>query len=146
MELLTRAGRRIFADFLMRDRLATYQLLVHRVLDHGYRFLSLADFWRLQESGDFRSDRKYVVLRHDVDSDPATARRLWALERTCGVRSSYYFRLSTVDISLMQDIQASGSEASYHYEELATLAKQMGFTRREQMDAVMHSGQELFST
>jgi acetyltransferase-like isoleucine patch superfamily enzyme len=39
------------------------------------------------------------------------------------VGSSYFFRLSTVDVGLMREIAEAGSHASYHYEELATLAK-----------------------
>lgn len=144
MNTLTRVGRRIFANFFMPDRLGIYHSLLQRLLDHEYRILSLAEFSRLLKSGGLRSDLKFVVLRHDVDTDPRTARRLWDIELKSEVRSSYYFRRSTVDIALMRDIEASGCEASYHYEELATLAKARHFTRREQVEAAMPYLRESF--
>ncbi len=63
------------------------------------------------------------MLRHDVDTDPGTAAAMWDIERELGVESSYFFRLSTLAPALMADIAAGGSEASYHYEEVATVAK-----------------------
>mgnify|MGYP006145381963 CR=1 FL=1 len=67
-----------------------------------------------------------LVHRHDIDTDLPTARRMFALEQKHGVRASYYFRLSTLDFGLMRDIERYGSEASYHYEEIATYANAVG--------------------
>ena len=77
------------------------------------------DLLRLGRAG----ERPVLVHRHDIDTDLGTARRLFALEQKHGVRASYYFRLSTLDIGLMREIERYGSEASYHYEEIATFAK-----------------------
>jgi hypothetical protein len=66
---------------------------------------------------------KVLVHRHDIDSDLRTAKKMFALENRNGVRASYYFRLSTLDFGFMRDIEAAGSEASYHYEEVAEFAK-----------------------
>lgn len=136
--------RRAYSDFLRSDRLPAFAGLIHSLLDHGYVVCSVLDFWQLLQQGGVHCDTKYVVLRHDVDTDPATARRMWELERRLGVRSTYYFRNSTLDIPLMRDIQRSGSEASYHYEELATVAKQRGLIRREEVVAAMPHLRDLF--
>ncbi len=135
---------RIYSDFLMPDRLGIYHKLIRNLLDHGYRIHSVLGFWQLVESRALRLDWKYAVLRHDVDTDAATARRMWEVDRQLGVQSTYYFRKSTIDIPLMQAIHRSGCEASYHYEEIATLARNSGFTRRGQVEEAMPYLRELF--
>ena len=52
-----------------------------------------------------------------------------------GVHGSYYFRLSTLDRSLTQRIRAQGSEAGYHFEELATYAKRHGLRSADEVEA-----------
>jgi hypothetical protein len=131
--LVKTAWYRTRADFLMRDRLPALERLLREFLNNGYRFVSVIEFWRQALSGAGMSDARTVVLRHDVDSDPGTARRMWDLERRLGIASTYYFRLSTVDASLMQEIEVGGGEASYHYEELATYAKAHALLSREQV-------------
>jgi hypothetical protein len=75
-----------------------------------------------------RSQGPHLILRHDVDTDPRTAAEMFDLERKLGAQSTYYFRLSTVDVPLMHKIEGAGSEASYHYEELASAIKATGAT------------------
>lgn len=135
---------RTYSDFLMPDRLGIYQALIQNLLDHEYQIHSVLAFWQLLKSGGMRPDRKYAVLRHDVDTDPATARRMWRLEIALGIHSTYYFRKSTVDIPLMQEMHSSACEVSYHYEELATFAKKTGITSREELEAAMPYVRERF--
>jgi len=66
---------------------------------------------------------KIILHRHDIDSDIRTTRKLFEIEKKYNIKSSYYFRISTLDFDLMREIEAFGSEASYHYEEIATFAK-----------------------
>ncbi len=54
---------------------------------------------------------------------------MWRIDRDLGVRSSYFFRLSTVAMEIMLEIEDGGGEASYHYEELATVIKRRGLRR-----------------
>jgi hypothetical protein len=61
---------------------------------------------------------------------------MWDIDRRLGVECSYYFRLSTLDTALMADIAAGGSEASYHYEELSSVAKRLGL--RSRSDVLIH--------
>jgi hypothetical protein len=71
---------------------------------------------------------------------------MWELEVKLGVTSSYYFRLSTLNIKLMDEIHLSGGEASYHYEELATIVKRKGLTRAEQVTPVLEQIRAAFKT
>lgn len=114
---------RIQSDYFLSSRLGEYELLLRTALDQGYDHLTLSNFYHRVLSGT-TSEKKIFIHRHDVDTDPATARRFFELEQRFGVRSSYYFRLSTVDIPLMREIHASGSEVGYHFEELASYCKQ----------------------
>jgi len=123
---------RIYEDFFMPSRLETYRELLCNAVYYGYEICSVDFLWqKIKNNGEIEPQRKYLVLRHDIDTDTTTAKAMWHLEKSLGVRSSYYFRLSTVDISLMQEIELSGGEASYHFEEIATLAKKKRLKRRE---------------
>ena len=72
---------------------------------------------------------RYLILRHDIDTDPRTAAAMWDIERHLGIESSYFFRLSTTDLGLMRAISDGGGQASYHYEEVATIAKERRLRR-----------------
>jgi hypothetical protein len=113
---------RLYSDYLMPSRLPEYEALLVRASQCGYRQLSVRDFHHAvrQEAA---APARVLVHRHDIDSDLRTARKMFTLETKLGVRASYYFRLSTLDYGFMRDIEAAGSEASYHYEEVATYAK-----------------------
>lgn len=114
---------RIKSDYFLSSRLGEYELLLRTALDQGYMHQTLSGFYHGLLEGTI-AEKKIFIHRHDIDTDPATARRFFQLEQRLGVRSSYYFRLSTVDITLMREIHASGSEVGYHFEELATYCKQ----------------------
>ena len=113
---------RIYSDYLMPSRLTEYEALLRQANDAGYQQCSVRSFFRaLGHPG--VADGKVLVHRHDIDSDLRTARKLFALESKHGAKASYYFRLSTLDFGFMREIEAAGSEASYHYEEVADFAK-----------------------
>jgi hypothetical protein len=116
-------AHRIYSDYLMPSRLHHYEALLRQARRAGYRQTSVRSWLGTLRQGGAGGDRPVLVHRHDIDTDLATARRMFALERKHGVRASYYFRLSTLDFELMREIERYGSEASYHYEEIATYAK-----------------------
>lgn len=113
---------RIYSDYVMPSQLAAHESLIREAAAAGYAQLSVRDFAR-QLPRPPQDRRCLLVHRHDIDTDLRTARKLFAMEKRYGVTSSYYFRLSTLDIGFMQEIEQYGSEASYHYEEVATFAK-----------------------
>lgn len=112
---------RIYSDYLMPSRLAEYEGLVQAARDCGYDQLSVRQFVQGLPQGLPRP--RTLVHRHDIDSDVRTAAKMFAIEVRHGITASYYFRLSTLDFTLMREIEAYGSEASYHFEEVADFAK-----------------------
>ncbi|NOT86432.1 MAG: hypothetical protein HOP02_16990 [Methylococcaceae bacterium] len=124
---------RIYSDFIRPSRLNEWHLFLQTVLDNGYEIHSVASFWDVLNSNQLSEKKKYFILRHDIDTDTSTARKMWEIEKQLQVTSSHYFRLSTIDISLMQEIDNYGGEASYHFEELATYAKTIGITDKEEV-------------
>jgi hypothetical protein len=111
---------RLYSDYLMPSRLDRYADLLQAAADAGYRQQSVRDFLRAPPAPDRPPT---LVHRHDIDSDVRTAAKMFALEARQGISASYYFRLSTLDFGLMREIEAYGSEASYHFEEVADFAK-----------------------
>ena len=110
---------RIYSDYLMPSRLTEYDRLVQSAQQNGYAQVSLRNFVKAAPSARALT----MVQRHDIDSDVRTAAKMFAVEARHGVTASYYFRLSTLDFGLMREIEAYGSEASYHFEEVADFAK-----------------------
>jgi hypothetical protein len=134
---------RLYSDYLMPTRLPEYEALLARAAQCGYRQLSVRDFHRaVRREG--APPGKMLVHRHDIDSDLRTARKMFSLETKYGVKASYYFRLSTLDYGFMRDIEAAGSEASYHYEEVATYAKRHHLRRGDEVRARFPEIRELF--
>lgn len=136
MTLVSRLRDRVYSDFLMGSRLDLYRRFLESALRADYRISSVGGLWRLKEVAGLDPEGRYLVLRHDVDTDPRTAAAMWDIDCGLGVASSYFFRLSTLVPALMTDIAAAGSEASYHYEELASVVKQRSL--RNAVDALAH--------
>jgi hypothetical protein len=124
---------RLYADFFMPSKLPAYKDFLQVFIDHGYTICSIAYLWERIKNRKLYESGKYLVLRHDIDTDLSTAKQMWRIEQGLDVKGSYYFRLGTVDIPLMREIELSGGEASYHYEEVATVAKQKRLKTREQI-------------
>ena len=111
---------RLYSDYLMPSRLDKYEALLQTASERGYRQTSVREFLRAPSSADRPST---LVHRHDIDTDLRTAAKMFNAEARQGITASYYFRLSTLDFGLMREIEAYGSEASYHFEEAADFAK-----------------------
>lgn len=118
---LQKLTQRAYSDFLLPSRIAEFRRLLETALKEGYEIHSVDSMRLLQQKG--LKQKKYLVLRHDIDTDLETARVMWEVEKDLGVRASHYFRLSTLDVGLMKQIDQSGGEASYHYEEIAGYCK-----------------------
>jgi hypothetical protein len=128
---------RISSDFFMGSRLDEYRRLLSFALDRGYRSVTVREaVAELARSGGMGPSDLWLIVRHDIDTDPVTARLMFQIERELGVVGTFYFRLSTVDVRLMREIEEGGGEASYHYEELATVSKRRGLARGQAQEAV----------
>lgn len=124
---------RVYSDYFMPSRLSEYEVLLKEALCQGYEVHSIISFWDLIETKGLKDKQKYLILRHDIDTDVETAKAMWMIEQHLGVKASYYFRLTTLNVPLMQLIHGSGSEASYHFEEIATFCKQNGLKNNEEV-------------
>ena len=85
--MLRSLANRLYADFLMPSRLGQYRAILARAAALGYECLSIESFWQAQRLAT-AGDRRQLVLRHDIDTDAATARKLFAIEREMGVKAS----------------------------------------------------------
>lgn len=105
-----------------RDQTAAYSRLLSTALAEGYSFLILSEYHDMM-TGNQLLPEKMIVLRHDIDTDPRGALSFFAVERSFGIRASYFFRLRTWDQQVIDILRSKGMEIGYHYEELATFAK-----------------------
>ena len=71
------------------------------------------------------TQRKRLILRHDVDRMPANSLRLARLERDIGVTGTYYFRIvpESYDLTVVDAIARLGDEIGYHYEDVDLVTK-----------------------
>jgi hypothetical protein len=135
---------RTYADFMMPSRLPEYRSLLEFALRHGYEVCSLRRFHRRLAEG-LRPEERYLLLRHDVDTGVRTAQKMWAIEQNLGIQSSYYFRLRTIAPAFMRRIEQNGGEASYHFEELSSVAKSRRIRGRDEVPAIMPLARKLFA-
>lgn len=110
---------RIYNDYFMKSRMSEYEKLLSDFLEDGYTFLMIKESTKILDD-----KKKYIFIRHDIDSDIKIARKMFEVEKKLNIKTTYYFRLSTFDKELVQDIIDYGSEVGYHYEEIATYCKQ----------------------
>jgi len=112
-----KAFSRIYADYFMASRLGVYYDILKKAISRGYVFMTVLDYMLYQKKGKSLPE-KVIINRHDIDTDLVTAKKIFNIEVELGVRSTFYFRIKTLDFKLMQDIYRWSGEASYHYEEL----------------------------
>lgn len=133
----------MYNDYLMPSRLKEYERIIETALAHGYEHITLADYY--DKLIDNALDKKrYFIHRHDIDTDIRTTKKMFKIEQKHGVKTSYYFRLSTLDIKLMKEINAFGSEASYHFEEIAQFCKDKHIKKKEEVLARMDEVKDIF--
>jgi hypothetical protein len=111
--------KRISKKVFQPNRRNEYRKILEFGLQHGYVLCSLYDwFVKYQDS-----EKKVLILRHDVDYDPEGAFRFYQTEKELGATSSFYFRWKTMKPSLMHKMHRDHFEVSLHYETLADYAK-----------------------
>jgi len=64
--------------------------------------------------------RNTAIIRHDVDKKPHNALVMAYIEKSLGIRSTYYFRTvpDSFDLSIIKEIHQLGHEIGFHYEVL----------------------------
>jgi hypothetical protein len=131
--MLERLRHRLYHDFVMPSRLDEYARVIDRARELGYGFHSVGSFHDAKRAG--RLEPKALLLRCDVDTDVATAAEMFEILRAAGARASFFFRLSTLDVALMRRMHECGFEASYHFEEVSTVAKELRLRTRAEVEA-----------
>jgi len=142
LNILKKHVWRIYADFFMPSRLGYYEALLVKLKSLGYVSLTATAYWHALKSGDLPP--LGLILRHDVDTSPSIARRQWEIESRLGLKSTFYFRWRTFDLPLIREIEASGNEVGYHYEELSDFAKRHHIHKAELVKAELAAIKELF--
>ncbi|MBP2291292.1 hypothetical protein [Azospirillum rugosum] len=137
--------KRLYRDYVMPNRMADYEQLLGLARAMGYGGTTIGAFYRDLKNGLVEDGHRALVLRHDIDSSPELCPAFAAAEERAGMRGSYFFRLSTIDVGIMRDLAAAGHEVGYHYEELATIAKERGANRTAQVDALIPAARERFA-
>jgi len=113
----------IYNNFLAPDRMNEYGEILRLATTNGYCFYTLGEY--LQAIQEHKQPRdKHIIIRHDIDTDPSGALSFAAEEAKHGIHASYYFRLKTWDQRIVNELKAQGHEIGYHYEEIATYAKE----------------------
>lgn len=109
---------RLYNDYIMPNRYKEYEELLNLFKSSGYEFICVKDYKKLEND-----KGKYIIIRHDIDSDIKIARKMFEIEKRLNIKTTYYFRLKTANKQLIQDINQYGSEVEYHYEEVAQFCK-----------------------
>lgn len=65
-------------------------------------------------------NKKYLILRHDVDRFPSQTLKMAKMEAEMGISATFYFRIvpSVYKPSLIKEVVSLGHEVGYHYEDL----------------------------
>ncbi|MEF9987167.1 MAG: hypothetical protein RR735_08600 [Bacteroidales bacterium] len=115
---------RIYSNFFRKSRYKLYDAMLKSAIERGYQFYTIKEFNSLLKQEGLNPRTKYAIIRHDVDTDPLTAYKLFLIENKYNIASTYYFRLNTINDKLIKKMLVEGNvEIAYHYEEIATYAK-----------------------
>lgn len=92
------------------------EILYRTILESGYLMITYAEY----VTGKF-DNKRYVIVRHDVDAKPERALKIAELEHRFGIRGSYYIRnkRSVYRKEIISNIARLGHEIGYHYEDLS---------------------------
>ena len=96
-----------------------YSQLLATLINGGYHFLTFEEYCNHKNC--IESDKKMVVLRHDVDLKAENSLSIAKIEQSMGIRASYYFRFveQSNKPEIIKAIAAMGHEMGYHYEDMS---------------------------
>lgn len=115
-----------------------YKNILNFALENQYELGSISDLIKSQ------NQKPFIILRHDVDQKDAGVNRILQIEKKLGLRSSWYFRWQTANKKIIKDITNAGSEASLHFETLATVCKKYNINQRADINhKIIKEAQEL---
>lgn len=118
--------------YLKNNRVAEYEKIIRCALDHGYKVVSLHDYYNDMGSEGFKS-KKFLVLRHDVDHISPGTLAMAEVEKRLGVSASYYFRKSSEQDFVIDELVGAGFEVSVHFETIADFVKKNNIKNKQQL-------------
>lgn len=84
-------------------------------------------------------------MRRDIDTrNDKLLMEMSAVEKFYDINCSYYFRWSTFNPKIIDYISSNGSEVSYHYEEIATFAKQKHIKMQNEIQSNIEEIRKIF--
>lgn len=104
----------VLKSILLNNRLKAYSEYLREAIRQGYSVESLETFQR-----HYKEPGKHFVLRHDVDHNGIATRKMFECEKKLGVKSTYYFRKSTIDKCLIDEMIRDGFDVGFHFETVA---------------------------
>jgi hypothetical protein len=105
-----------------RSRGAAYHELLAAAIGAGYDVLGL-DAW--VDAGP-PAARRVLIVRHDVDEQPASALWMARIEARLGLRTTWYFRWRTAHPAVIERLRGLGTAVGLHYETLTRAALEAG--------------------
>lgn len=124
------AKKYVLKKIILNNRLSEYSNYINYAKDNGYSIRSMRDFYFLED----KYSGKNLVLRHDVDFKGISVRKMFEIEKKLGVKSTYYFRFSTIDISLIHEMLENGFEVGLHFETIADYIRETGCREKDEID------------
>lgn len=116
-------------SILLNNRLEAYAHYIDIALQNGYHVEPLGAFYK-----HFSEEGKHFVLRHDVDHKGKATRKMFECEKALGVKSTYYFRKSTIDKQLIDEMISAGFEVGFHFETIADYIEEKDITDKRDID------------
>lgn len=141
MANITEILTKIRDNFSPPHRIALYHTILREARSTGYQFLTLAELAAAQEP----PSAPFIILRHDIDTDPRAALDFAAAEAKEDIRATYFFRLTTWNKDIIDLLHAQGHEVGYHFEELASYAKKKHIRSKAEVIAAFPDIRRIFA-
>ncbi len=129
-----RSKKHLLSIIFFNNRLNDYEEIIKSAVSNGYLVCCVSEFYNRFVVGKENLQDKVLILRHDIDYINPGTKRMFEIETKYGVRATYYFRDSTVDEGLVNDIHQGGADIGYHYETIAYLVQNGTIKDKEDID------------
>ena len=128
--LALRRGEQREVRLVLPASLRRYERMLLTAKRQGYIMLGVYNWWTRREE---LTGSRFIILRHDVDYDPETAKAMAFVEKLVGAHSTFYFRWVTETREAVDFVKCAGHEVGLHYETLALYCEAHDITRPEQV-------------
>ena len=94
-----------------------YKELLETLKEINYQFITVEEYF----TSNYDESKPFIMMRHDVDRHPNRSLEMAKLEKSLGLKCTYYFRTipQTLKPETIKAIADLGHEIGYHYESLA---------------------------